>query len=51
MFEKCHPEKTYDITGMFYLFYYSSSGGAQVSDINAWAVAHILLVTVLQLAL
>lgn len=42
MFEKCRPEKTYDVTGMFCLFCYLSSGGAQINDINTWTVAYIL---------
>lgn len=51
MFEKCHTEKLYGVTGRFHLFYYSSPGGAQLNYINAWTVAHILLVTVLLLGL
>lgn len=48
MFEKYHPEKPYEVTDVFYLLYCLSSGEAQVNDINTWAVAHILLVAVLQ---
>lgn len=51
MFEKCHTEKLYGVTGRFNLFYYLSSGGAQLSYINTWTVARILLVTVLLLGL